>query len=105
MPVALYFPGACHKLLRFYPLHHIPQPSSQRPKRMLQPEQLMHLAIDAARAGIAAGQTPFGCAIASGAAVIASGHNRVLASTDITAHAEIVAIRAACRATGEVHLA
>jgi tRNA(Arg) A34 adenosine deaminase TadA len=64
----------------------------------------MQLAIDAARAGIAAGQTPFGCAIASGAAVIACAHNRVLASTDITAHAEVAALRAACRATGGIHL-
>jgi tRNA(Arg) A34 adenosine deaminase TadA len=64
----------------------------------------MRLAIDAARSGIAAGQSPFGCAIAIGQAVVACTHNRVLASTDITAHAEIVALRAACRATGGIHL-
>jgi tRNA(Arg) A34 adenosine deaminase TadA len=64
----------------------------------------MQLAIDAARSGIAAGQSPFGCAIASGDAVLACAHNIVLASGDITAHAEVVAVRAACRALGQIHL-
>ena len=68
------------------------------------PEHLMQLAIDAARSGIAAGQSPFGCAIAIGQAVVACTHNRVLASTDVTAHAEVVALRAACRATRGIHL-
>jgi tRNA(Arg) A34 adenosine deaminase TadA len=68
------------------------------------PEQLMQLAIAAARAGIAAGQSPFGCAIASEGSVLACAHNMVLASCDITAHAEMLAVRAACRALGRIHL-
>lgn len=70
----------------------------------MSPEQLMRLAIDAARSGIAAGQSPFGCAIASGDSVLACAHNRVLASTDVTAHAEVVALRTACRAAGGILL-
>lgn len=71
---------------------------------MIEPEQLMQLAIDKAREGIAAGQSPFGCAIARGDRVLAAAHNMVWLNRDITAHAEINALRAACAATGEVHL-
>jgi guanine deaminase len=71
---------------------------------MISPEQLMQLAIAKAREGIAAGQSPFGCAVARGDDVLAVTHNLVLATTDITAHAEIVAIRAACWGTGRIHL-
>jgi guanine deaminase len=68
-------------------------------------DDLMRLAIEKARAGIAAGQSPFGCAIAIGDRVVAVEHNRVLATTDITAHAEVTAIRSACREMGNIHLA
>jgi tRNA(Arg) A34 adenosine deaminase TadA len=67
-------------------------------------DDLMRLAIEKARAGIAAGQSPFGCAIALGDRVVAVEHNRVLAITDITAHAEVTALREACRNTGDIHL-
>jgi guanine deaminase len=67
-------------------------------------ERLMRLAIDKAREGIAAGQTPFGCAIALHEDVIAVAHNSVWSTTDITAHAEIMALRQACAATRQVHL-
>lgn len=56
----------------------------------------MRLAIGAARAGIEAGQTPFGACIAKDGNVIACEHNIVWQATDITAHAEIHAIRTAC---------
>ncbi len=71
---------------------------------MIDPVELMQLAVDAAEAGIAAGQSPFGCAIARDDEILAVAHNTVVASTDITAHAEINALRAACRAAGQVHL-
>jgi guanine deaminase len=58
---------------------------------------LMRLALAKARDGIAAGQTPFGCAIARGDEVLAVAHNTVWQTTDITAHAEINAIRESCR--------
>lgn len=65
---------------------------------MIEPADLMRLAIDKAREGIAAGQSPFGCAIAYEDRVVAVAHNTVWASVDITAHAEINAIRQACAA-------
>jgi tRNA(Arg) A34 adenosine deaminase TadA len=67
-------------------------------------EDLMRLAIEKARAAIADGQTPVGCAISIDDQVVAVAHNRVLATTDITAHAEIVALRQACTRVGNIHL-
>lgn len=71
----------------------------------MDPESVMRQAIAAARRGIEAGQSPFGCAIAMGARVIACEHNTVLATTDITAHAEVTALRVACHAVDRVLLA
>lgn len=68
------------------------------------PDELMELAIDKCRQGLAAGQSPFGCAIARDGELIACSHNTVVATTDITAHAEINALREACRCTGEIFL-
>jgi len=68
-------------------------------------ETLMRRAIEIARVGMEAGQSPFGCAIACDNRVIACQHNTVLATPDVTAHAEINALRHACQVTGQVHLA
>ncbi len=66
--------------------------------------RLMGRAIAACRDSIAAGQTPFGCVIARNGEVVASAHNTVWQDTDITAHAEINAIRSACRALATIDL-
>ena len=71
---------------------------------MSSPQDLMRLAIDAARRGVAKGQSPFGCAISLNGKVLTAAHNVVLLTTDSTAHAEITALREACRAAGAVHL-
>jgi tRNA(Arg) A34 adenosine deaminase TadA len=71
---------------------------------MIDPADLMRMAIEKCRAGIAAGQSPFGCAIALGDRVLSVAHNTVAATIDITAHAEINALRAACLATGQILL-
>src|SRR3954471_17423818 len=68
------------------------------------PIDWMRLAIAKAREGIAAGQTPFGACVVRGDALIAVAHNVVLRTTDITAHAEVTAIREACRALGTIDL-
>src|SRR2546421_4190680 len=67
-------------------------------------EDYMRLAIEKAREGLGRGQTPFGAAIVRGGAILACCHNRVWETTDITAHAEVTAIREACRAAGSVDL-
>lgn len=61
-------------------------------------EGFMRRAIRLAAQGMAAGDGgPFGAVIVRAGEVIGSGWNRVLATNDPTAHAEIVAIRDACR--------
>ncbi|MEK6973533.1 MAG: nucleoside deaminase [archaeon] len=60
-------------------------------------ERLMKLAIEKTKDGIAKGQTPFGACIVKNGRVISCVHNVVWKSTDITAHAEIHAIREACK--------
>ena len=71
---------------------------------MIDPAELMQLAIDKCRQGIAAGESPFGCAIARGDDLLAVSHNTVLSTVDITAHAEINALRAACHKVGDILL-
>jgi tRNA(adenine34) deaminase len=59
----------------------------------------MRLAIDEARAAESAGEVPVGAVVVSPSGdVIARGNNRVLRDSDPTAHAEIVALRAAGQA-------
>ena len=67
-------------------------------------DDLMRLAIDAARQGMQRGQSPFGCAISLQGKIVSVAHNHVLISTDITAHAEVTALREACQKTGRIHL-
>ncbi|MBM7775203.1 tRNA(Arg) A34 adenosine deaminase TadA [Actinokineospora baliensis] len=67
-------------------------------------ERWLTEAIDLATTNVAAGGGPFGALVVRGDEVIARGVNRVTADTDPTAHAEVVAIRAACRALGDFRL-
>lgn len=67
-------------------------------------EGFMRRAIAKARQGVAAGQSPFGACIVRGDTVVACEHNLVWATTDITAHAEVTAIRAACKALATIDL-
>lgn len=67
-------------------------------------QAFMQLAIARTREGIARGQTPFGACIVRDGAVVSCEHNGVWATTDITAHAEMRAIREACRKLGTVDL-
>lgn len=48
---------------------------------------------------------PFGAVVVRNGRVIAEGFNQVTSANDPTAHAEVVAIRAACRALGTFTLA
>jgi tRNA(Arg) A34 adenosine deaminase TadA len=65
----------------------------------------MRVAIESARQGIAAGQTPFGAAIVRGDQLVIAAHNVVWQTTDSTAHAEVTAIREACRQINGIDLA
>src|SRR5947207_1913356 len=57
------------------------------------------------RVAAAAGEVPVGCVIARDGAVIARARNRTLTDRDPTAHAELLAIRAAAVALGSERLA
>jgi tRNA(adenine34) deaminase len=64
----------------------------------------MAMALDEARAAGARGEVPVGCVIVRDGAVVASAGNRTLADRDPTAHAEIIAIRAAAASLGSERL-
>ena len=62
-------------------------------------------AIDEAMKGVALNHGgPFGAVVVHNGAVLAAGHNNVVALSDPTAHAEVNAIRAACRKLGRFDL-
>ena len=60
----------------------------------------MQMAIDLAIENIKNGGGPFGAVIVKDNEVVATGVNRVTATNDPTAHAEVSAIRAACQKLG-----
>jgi tRNA(adenine34) deaminase len=64
----------------------------------------MDLALEEARAAAADGEVPVGCVIVRDGAVIARGRNRTVTDHDPTAHAEMVALRAASVALGAERL-
>jgi guanine deaminase len=67
----------------------------------------MREAIRLSRTGCAAGEGgPFGAVVVEAATgrIAGRGWNRVLITNDPTAHAEVVAIREACRSLGRFHL-
>jgi tRNA(adenine34) deaminase len=68
------------------------------------PPSFMQMALDEARAAQTRGEVPVGCVIVRESAVIASAGNRTLADRDPTAHAELLAIRAAGEALGSERL-
>ncbi len=68
-------------------------------------ERWMRRAVAEARRGVTAGEGgPFGAVVVRAGVVVARAHNRVIASNDPTAHAEIVALRRASRKLGRFHL-
>jgi tRNA(adenine34) deaminase len=64
----------------------------------------MQLALAQARAAGAAGEVPVGAVVVKDGVVLATGRNAPVAAHDPTAHAEIVALRAAARALGNYRL-
>ncbi len=68
-------------------------------------EELMREAVRLAVANVQAGRGgPFASLIVRNGAIIASGTNLVTSANDPTAHAEVVAIREACRMLGDFRL-
>ena len=66
---------------------------------------LMQAALDEARLAAEAGEVPIGAVVTREGEIISRGQNRVLRAVDPTAHAEIVALRAAAAVLGNYRLA
>lgn len=67
--------------------------------------KFLERAIELSREGMKSGQGgPFGCVVVKGDEIIGEGNNKVTSSNDPTAHAEVVAIRAACIKLGTYQL-
>lgn len=75
-------------------------------RQTLSPDQqkyFMQQAIESARQGVAAGHGgPFGACVVRNGELIACAHNTVIRDNDPSAHAEVNAIRQACRTQGKV---
>lgn len=67
-------------------------------------EHFMALALECARRAAREGEVPVGAVLVAGDEVIAQGWNRPVATSDPTAHAEIVALRAGARHLGNYRL-
>lgn len=64
----------------------------------------MGIALEEAKAAAAAGEVPVGCVVVRGGTVLAQAGNRTLRDRDPTAHAEVLAIRAAALRIGSERL-
>jgi len=67
-------------------------------------EAFMRRALDQARRARDSGEVPVGAVVVIGGAVAGEGYNQPIGATDPTAHAEIMALRAAARAAGNYRL-
>lgn len=64
---------------------------------------LMDMALEEAKAAAESAEVPVGAVLVLGDVII-RGHNRMIADSDPTAHAELVVIREACRMIGNYRL-
>lgn len=64
----------------------------------------MQAALREAEKAAKAGEIPVGTVVTIGDEILASGQNRSIRDVDPSAHAEVVALRAACRAQGNHRL-
>ena len=78
-------------------------PSPPREARNVH-EPFMQVALEEARRAAAAGEVPVGAVVVLGGEVVGRGHNRPVATSDPTAHAEVEALRAAGRHVGNYRL-
>lgn len=67
-------------------------------------DALMREAIDQARRAAALGDVPIGAVVARDGRIVAAAHNRRIIDADPTAHAEMLAIRAAAKTLGDWRL-
>ena len=71
---------------------------------MIDDREAMEAALAEARLAAEAGEVPIGAVVVREGAIVVRGQNRALRDLDPTAHAEIVALRAAAAALGNYRL-
>ncbi|MEO1190317.1 MAG: nucleoside deaminase [Pseudomonadota bacterium] len=71
---------------------------------MTQAAGYMRIALAEAETAARAGEVPVGALLLRDGEILARAHNRVERDQDPTAHAEMLALRAACRSLGEKQL-
>lgn len=69
-----------------------------------QDQKWLDRAVELAVENVASGGGPFGAVVTRGGELVAEGQNRVTRDLDPSAHAEVVAIREACRTLGTFSL-
>jgi len=67
-------------------------------------ERWMRRALELARKAAAAGEVPVGAVVVLDGRIVGEGGNRMIAAQDPSAHAEMEALRAACKAVGNYRL-
>ena len=73
-------------------------------KKLTEEERCMREAVRQAKKAWKLGEVPIGCAIVYEGKIIGRGYNRRTTDGNVLAHAEIIAIRKACRAMGDWRL-
>jgi tRNA(adenine34) deaminase len=81
-----------------------PAPDPGVPAGCSEDERFMRLALDQARRAAESGEVPVGAVVVLEGRVLAAGSNQPIGASDPTAHAEIVALRAAAQALGNYRL-
>ena len=72
---------------------------------MTREEKFMEVAIALSQHGIDNNEGgPFGCVVVKGNIIVGHGNNKVSSTNDPTAHAEVIAIRDACKNLGSFQL-
>ncbi|MFF7988090.1 nucleoside deaminase [Streptomyces sp. NPDC007901] len=66
--------------------------------------RFMRVALAQVRVGARAGQMPFGACVVVDGKLVSAEHNTVSTDLDVTRHAEVNALRQACRALGRIDL-
>lgn len=71
----------------------------------MEKEKIMQRAIELSIKGSSEGKGgPFGAVVVKNGVIVGEGHNQVISTNDPTAHAEVVAIREACKNLGTFQL-
>lgn len=72
--------------------------------KMTDDERYMKAAICEAKKAYALGEVPIGCVIVYGGKIIGRGYNRRIVDKNVLSHAEIIAIKKACKKMGDWRL-